>query len=660
LGGTASRGGAAGIALVVLGVGALAGAGGLAYQRAGAQQAVAGRARDTSQALTVGLATLKRDLARELDEAAEVRQFVAALENRADAVTFIDLFDNEEWWEPYRARGAAVGRGGELVVARGLDPAVAGRLIRHTEGQSGAVVESGGELYLVAVGTYQQRRIGGFTLLLARRLDPATLNGLVGPAVDAVVLSDGRRVRATLGEAELAAAAAGLVGRERESTLLAPSGEWVAASLPIAENLWAIGVGRGGVWTAPRAWLGACLAAGGLLLLVGIGLLLRRRPPATVAAPLPALSPMMDAPAIPRTGRRTGIDVPGGRGSSLGGSRSVFPASGGTPIYGSAIGAGGGSAIRGTAGGAAATALAAQGSQQFGRYKLIERIAEGGMAEVFTAVLSGAEGFERLVVIKRLKPHLALNPEAVNQFIDEAKLGSRLTHSNIVTVLDFGKVGDGYYLAEEYVLGRTLAQIAARQQEKFGTSVPPALIYYMAHEVLAGMAYAHERTDDQGRPLAIVHRDISPTNIMVSMQAEVKLLDFGIVKAAERVSRTREGNVKGNVGYMAPEQARGLEATPRSDLFSLGIVMFDLLSGEPFYRGGGSGEILYQAATGPTVDHLARIDNLPRPAPEVLRGVLALDPAARHPSARAFADALAPAVVVGKAQLAEMMRALFL
>jgi serine/threonine protein kinase len=357
---------------------------------------------------------------------------------------------------------------------------------------------------------------------------------------------------------------------------------------------------------------------------------------------------MTEAPALPRTGRRSGIDIPGGRGSSLGASYPSFPASG--P----------GSAIRSTPGGAAATALAAQGSQQFGRYRLLERIAEGGMAEVFTAVLSGAEGFERLVVIKRLKPHLALNPEAVNQFIDEAKLGSRLTHSNIVTVLDFGKVGDGYFLAEEHVLGRTLAQIGARYRELFHEPVPPALIYYIAHEVLAGMAYAHERADDQGRPLAIVHRDISPTNIMVSTQGEVKLLDFGIVKAAERVSKTREGNVKGNVGYMAPEQARGLEATPRSDLFSLGVVMFDLLSGEPFYRGGGSGEILYQAATGPTVEHLGRIDQLPPPAADILRGVLALDPAARHPSARAFADALAPFVVVGKAQLAEMMRALFL
>jgi len=306
-----------------------------------------------------------------------------------------------------------------------------------------------------------------------------------------------------------------------------------------------------------------------------------------------------------------------------------------------------------------ATALAAEGGQQFGRYRLIERIGEGGMAEVFTAVQSGAEGFERQVVIKRLRPHLALNPEAVAQFIDEAKLGSVLAHSNIVTVSDFGKVGDGYYLAQEFVDGQTLAQIAARYREKFGRTVPAAIVYHITHEVLGGIAYAHDRTDTQGRALGIIHRDVSPSNIMVSFEGEVKLLDFGIVKATERVSKTREGNVKGNVGYMSPEQARGLDVSCRSDLFSLGLVMFELLSGEPFYQGTGAGEVLYQAATGPTIDHLARIAKLPSPAPELLRKILALDPGSRYPSARAFAQALSPSATMLKGQLAEMMRALF-
>ena len=119
-----------------------------------------------------------------------------------------------------------------------------------------------------------------------------------------------------------------------------------------------------------------------------------------------------------------------------------------------------------------------------------------------------------MVVIKRLRPHLALNPDAVAQFIDEAKLGSALTHSNIVTVSDFGKVGEGYYLAQEFVDGRTLAQIAARYREKYARSVPTAVVFHVVHEVLAGIGYAHERADTQGRPLSIVHRDVSPTNIM--------------------------------------------------------------------------------------------------------------------------------------------------
>ena len=181
----------------------------------------------------------------------------------------------------------------------------------------------------------------------------------------------------------------------------------------------------------------------------------------------------------------------------------------------------------------------------------------------------------------------------------------------------------------------------------------------MAHEVLAALGYAHERTDVNGKPLGIIHRDVSPTNVMVNFEGEVKLLDFGIVKATERVSRTREGNVKGNVGYMSPEQARGGEVSNRSDLYSLGLVMFDLLAGEPFYQGSGSGEILYQAATGPTAEHLARISGLPQPAPEVLRTVLSIDPASRYPSARAFAQAIGQSMTVAKSQLAELMRILF-
>jgi serine/threonine protein kinase len=391
----------------------------------------------------------------------------------------------------------------------------------------------------------------------------------------------------------------------------------------------------------PLAAVIACVVAGAAFILGGLIIVLRRR---RGDADAEADSP---AAVVAASSSRPSPQTPPGRAPGTPPQLSVVPRP--TPAPPSSPGGGL----------AAATALAAEGGQQFGRYRLIERIGEGGMAEVFTAMLSGAEGFERMVVIKRLRPHLALNPDAVAQFIDEAKLGSVLTHSNIVTVSDFGKVGEGYYLAAEFVDGRTLAQIAARYREKYGRTVPTAVVFYVIHEVLAGIGYAHERTDTQGRPLSIIHRDVSPTNIMISFEGEVKLLDFGIVKAAERVSKTREGNVKGNVGYMSPEQARGQDVSPRSDLFSLGLVMFELLSGEPCYQGGVVGEILYQAATGPTVDHLARIAKLAPPAPEILRRVLALDPASRFISARVFAQELTASATMLKGQLAEMMRSLF-
>jgi serine/threonine protein kinase len=306
-----------------------------------------------------------------------------------------------------------------------------------------------------------------------------------------------------------------------------------------------------------------------------------------------------------------------------------------------------------------ATALSAEMNPAFGRYVLLDRIGEGGMSEVFRAKLTGAESFTKLVAIKRLKPNLAMMPEAVNQFIDEARLGSVLSHSNIASVSDFGRVGDGYYLAEEYIAGRTLAEISARHAERYGAPVPLAFVLYIASEVLSALAYAHERTDDDGRPLGIVHRDISPTNIMVSFEGEVKLLDFGIGKSVDRVSQTREGAIKGNVGYMAPEQARGQEVNALADLFSLGLVIFDLLSGEPFYQGRGAGEVLFQAATGPTAEHVARIGRLPPPVPDLLRTVLSIDPAGRFPSARAFALAFGAPMTIAKTQLSVLMSSLF-
>jgi hypothetical protein len=631
------------VALVVAGLAALGGAALLARRRTAADEGARRQTADMTRALDESVAALKVELTRELEAAADIPQIRSALGNRADTVTFLDLFKNEDWWDRYRTRACAILVGDEVLVTQLFDAGAAAEAARRARGTAGISVqalESRRQVHLTAVGSYRLARIGiTFTVLLGRPLDRALLEKLrAGPAA-ALALSDGRRVQTSTGDGELGAVASTLVGREGEGTFAPASADWVAAAIPVADKAWLVGLAhRSGQAPSFAAVLG-CAGVGAALLLAGVLAIGRRRRPSALEQPAgTSLEP--GRPAAGSSPPFIAATTP----ASLSLASQARPTS---------AGAGGPFAV------VAATALAAEGGQQFGRYRLLERIGEGGMAEVFTAVLSGAEGFERLVVIKRLKPHLALNPDAVSQFIDEAKLGSVLTHSNIVTVSDFGKVGDGYYLAEEFVDGRTLAQIATRYRDKYDRTLPAAVVFHVAHEVLAGIAYAHERLDAQGRPLGIVHRDVSPTNIMVSFQGDVKLLDFGIVKATERVSKTREGNVKGNVGYMSPEQARGLDVTSRSDLFSLGLVMFELLSGESFYQGGGAGEILYQAATGPTVDHLARIARLPAPAPEILRRVLAMDAGARYPSARLFALDLTPSATMLKGQLAEMMRALF-
>jgi serine/threonine-protein kinase len=300
--------------------------------------------------------------------------------------------------------------------------------------------------------------------------------------------------------------------------------------------------------------------------------------------------------------------------------------------------------------------------QVFGRYTVLDRLGAGGMCDIYTAALTGPEGFQRVFVLKRLKPELALNRAAVDQFIDEAKLGSTLVHSNIVPVFDFGRVGDGYFIAQEYIVGRNVAQLCERHLERLGEPLDLPAVFYVAHETLQALAYAHDKTNDDGAPLEIVHRDISPGNIVVSRLGEVKLIDFGIVKAASgsRVSQTDLGNVKGNAAFMSPEQARGLAVDRRSDLFSLGLVMFRALSGEPFYPGGTTAEVFYGSATGPTAEHFDRIDRLPPAAAQILKKALTPDPADRFQTAEDFAAALEPHIPAGaKASVATLVNALF-
>jgi serine/threonine protein kinase len=295
----------------------------------------------------------------------------------------------------------------------------------------------------------------------------------------------------------------------------------------------------------------------------------------------------------------------------------------------------------------------------FGRYVLLDRLGEGGMAEVYTAVAFGAENFRRTFVVKRLRPEMAREASVVSAFIDEANMASSLVHSNIVPVFDFGKVGDEYFLAQEYILGRDLGRITRRSLEREGKPIPAAQVFFVASEVLKALDYAHGRTGEGGKPLGIVHRDVSPNNILVSARGEVKLFDFGIAKAEGRLTQTQAGVVKGNVRFMSPEQARGLHVDSRSDLFSLGLVVYHALAGDALYDGSNSYELLMRAAQGPGPAEMAKIGALGEPAAHILMRALQPDAGSRYQSAAEFATALHPYLGGAAASLVRTMEHFF-
>lgn len=308
-----------------------------------------------------------------------------------------------------------------------------------------------------------------------------------------------------------------------------------------------------------------------------------------------------------------------------------------------------------------ADALAStQASATASRYEVVAPLGQGGMAKVFIAVVRGAEGFKRTFVLKRLKAEHAGNQELVNQFIDEARLGASLVHSNIVPIFDFGRDAEGYYLAQEYILGRDVDALIEASKNKRGTALEVPIVAAIAQEALKALAYAHTRTTDAGQAAGLVHRDVSPANLMVSGRGEVKLLDFGIVLSADRVTQTQAGVVKGNLFFMSPEQARALPVDPRSDLFSLAMVMVNAALGRPLYTGESMYELMTRAAAGPTEADLALVRGATGPLSTFLVKALAVDPALRFQSAKDMASALAAVVPAAPAsELEALMNTLF-
>jgi eukaryotic-like serine/threonine-protein kinase len=221
---------------------------------------------------------------------------------------------------------------------------------------------------------------------------------------------------------------------------------------------------------------------------------------------------------------------------------------------------------------------------KFGKYYLLERISVGGMAEVFKAKAFGEAGFERLVAVKRILPSIAEDQEFIAMFVDEAKLAVQLTHTNIAQIFELGKVGEAYFIALEYIGGKDQRTIFERAKKR-SEAIPVPMACYMVMKLCEGLDYAHNKKDSAGRSLELVHRDVSPQNILVSYDGEVKLIDFGIAKAASKSSKTQAGILKGKFGYMSPEQVRGLQIDRRSDIFAVGICLYELLTTERLFVG---------------------------------------------------------------------------
>ncbi|MBI3181629.1 MAG: protein kinase [Myxococcales bacterium] len=223
--------------------------------------------------------------------------------------------------------------------------------------------------------------------------------------------------------------------------------------------------------------------------------------------------------------------------------------------------------------------------QQVGRYRLIKRLAAGGMGEVFLAAHSGPEGFTKVVALKRMLPTAASERELVRLFLDEARLVAKLAHRNIAQIFDLGEDADGYYVALEYVPGPSIRLLIDRLAE-IGERIPPPLAVEVAAQVADALGYAYTAPSVDGTPLHIVHRDVTPQNVLVSVSGDVKLIDFGVAKSKEQQHATQGGTIKGKLAYMSPEQSRGHPVDGRSDLFSLGIVLYEMLTGtNPFWRG---------------------------------------------------------------------------
>ena len=276
---------------------------------------------------------------------------------------------------------------------------------------------------------------------------------------------------------------------------------------------------------------------------------------------------------------------------------------------------------------------------KLGKYELIERLAVGGMAELFKAQMLGDRGFKKTVAIKKILPQLAANSNFLDMFADEARLTAMLDHPNIVQVFEFDTEDDEPYLVMQLVDGHDLFLLMG-QLRKLEAPLPIELGVFIVHELLDALDYAHNAEDDEGNPLGIVHRDVSPGNVLISKRGNVMLTDFGIAWAYRRHQKTEAGKLKGKFGYMSPEQVTGDVLDARSDVFACGILLAELLINRHLFVGQSDLDILLMVRDADLGRLIQYGEHIPKSLMDIIVKALAAKPGRRHQSARAFRDAL--------------------
>lgn len=275
----------------------------------------------------------------------------------------------------------------------------------------------------------------------------------------------------------------------------------------------------------------------------------------------------------------------------------------------------------------------------FGRYVLVQRIAAGGMGEVYLAVPRTLWGFEKFFAIKKVLPTLSSDPEFLSRFRDEARLVIPMNHPNVVQVFEVGRVEEDYFIAMELVEGQSLGGLLTACWERQQV-LPVAAALYMVRELLAGLEYCHRRTDEAGRQLGMVHRDVSPTNVLVSYDGRVKLADFGLALSSLKVYHTRPNLILGHLGYIAPEALGGLRQDQRADIFSAGVLLFELLTGQRFCPSPDPAIARQQLRARAQVRPSSLRAAVPSSVDRLVLGAVAYNPLDRYQSARAFHEAI--------------------